>query len=821
MVACGRAHQKYPAMSGPIRPNSSNQPPRVPPAGQQGGTVRGTAPGTAAPGPATPALARAPTRPAGGQASASSSSAPRGPAPTRSGTAASGPSRAAGPALRGAGAAPPMALTTLANELATLEQERAALSSQLAEAKDKRLADANRAGSAENRTELRKLHDRVRHASDSLQETTANRDSLLDRLERAEQQLASCERSLEALSIDDTPRAKPAATAETSASRPASQAQPQALDVPTRVEDPAETAARDRVRDLTKELEIANAGKARARQALVEARNEVTRTKANAEAMLQPERYAGPVAGGADREINQFLAGLGLPRIDDVPGDGNDTRFSRYVAHLTEAAPGGGVQLKADFQDPDDSALAFGALYGAMLPNIHTDGLILTMVKEGMPQFAEALRSGRAAVLPLLRLKVIDDLAEIQANSQRLADLANRHRAGRRRQEIGSSGTNISRAQAIETGRRNGVLAQILSNPGQRMSLIEGLVRQFDALLVGVTLAYEGAMGEVNAAEARLEQVKGEQRPAFQRPIDAESQLNEARDELKRLGTERRQREAAEAKLAAQAKQAAAPARSETLVTQTELASSSTGTDAEAREIRLRGDVLKHKGTAEGLRKSIAESNEDIRKAANILRAAEDQLDTVAAQHARDTENARRARGEQGEELASLRTRLAELDSRIVQARDALKADPSRKATISDRAWDRAVERHVEPDDASLRARARITGYSGAYPSQAELARSVADIHTHVSQQPQFQAVMAATSRAEFERAAAAVPGGVTDLVHDHGRPIGRGFSNDADQTDRPTELTQSNFSLQFVQGRVVVTHIYPYVPHRQLTTAV
>jgi hypothetical protein len=64
------------------------------------------------------------------------------------------------------------------------------------------------------------------------------------------------------------------------------------------------------------------------------------------------------------------------------------------------------------------------------------------------------------------------------------------------------------------------------------------------------------------------------------------------------------------------------------------------------------------------------------------------------------------------------------------------------------------------------------------------------------------------------------VPGGVTDLVHDHGREVGRGFSNDLDQTERPTSLTQSNFSLQFVQGRVVVSHLYPYVPHRQLTTA-
>jgi hypothetical protein len=80
--------------------------------------------------------------------------------------------------------------------------------------------------------------------------------------------------------------------------------------------------------------------------------------------------------------------------------------------------------------------------------------------------------------------------------------------------------------------------------------------------------------------------------------------------------------------------------------------------------------------------------------------------------------------------------------------------------------------------------------------------------------------VLAARSRGDFERAAAALPGGVTDLVHDHGREVGRGFSSDPDQTARSTPLTQSSFSLQFVQGRVVVSHLYPYVPHRQLSTA-
>jgi predicted nucleic acid-binding Zn-ribbon protein len=798
-------------MTGPIRQNPSNPAPRLPPTGQPGGTGRSTAPATPAAEAGEPELARAPTHPAG-QTHAGSSSAPRGTAPTRTGAGASGP------ALRGAAPTPPMALTTLAKELATLEQERATLSSQLTEAKDKRLADANGAGTAENRLELRKLHDRVRQASDSLQEKTAKRDAQLDRLERAEQQLASCERSLQALSIDDTPPEAPAATAEASTSRPASQAQPQALDVPTRAEDPAETAARNRVRDLTKELEIATAAYARADQTLKAARANVTRLQADVKSILDPEFHVPVVAHAAMDGVNSFLAEQGLPAVGEVARRGEDTRFSSYLAHFTEAAPGGGVRLKPAFQDPNDSVSAISALFSAMSPNLLNAGLIETIAKGGVPQFEQAAGGGRAALLPLVRSKVLGELPRMEALLRRISSAPNPQQpGGRRRLEIGSRGASRTRTQFNETSLRSGVLAQLLTNVNQSPSQVEGVVSKFAGLLDGVVQAYQSAHEEAKAAKAKYAQALTKLTPDLQRPGVVQDQLNEARDELMQLGTERRQREAAEAK------EAAAPAGSGAVVTDTELATTSTGTDAESRQLKLRGDVLKHTETAEDLRKSISEANEGIRKAGADLRAAEDQLDTVAALHARSTENVRRERGEQGEELASLRNRLAELDTRIGQARDALKADPSRKATISDPAWDRAVERHVEPDDASLRARARITGYSGAYRSQAELARSAADIHTHVSQQPRFKDVMAATSRAEFERAVANMPGGggVTDLIHDHGRPIGRGFSNDPDQTARPTELTQSNFSLQFVQGRVVVTHIYPYVPHRDLTTAV
>ncbi|TXD94431.1 hypothetical protein FUT87_07160 [Mitsuaria sp. TWR114] len=66
----------------------------------------------------------------------------------------------------------------------------------------------------------------------------------------------------------------------------------------------------------------------------------------------------------------------------------------------------------------------------------------------------------------------------------------------------------------------------------------------------------------------------------------------------------------------------------------------------------------------------------------------------------------------------------------------------------------------------------------------------------------------------------ARVPGGVTDLVFDHGRQVGRGFSNALDRTERATPLQHSSYSLDFVQGRVVVSHLHPHVPRRTLQVA-
>jgi chromosome segregation ATPase len=292
------------------------------------------------------------------------------------------------------------------------------------------------------------------------------------------------------------------------------------------------------------------------------------------------------------------------------------------------------------------------------------------------------------------------------------------------------------------------------------------------------------------------------------------------------MGQQKRQQEAAQAQAARAAAEAIAKARVQAgaspIPVEPAVASSS-GPDAEARQLKLRGDIVKHTEAVASARARLEQLDVALRQATTELRRTEDQYETAHAAQARGRAGARRQHTEQRLEVGALRRELDDLDAQVEQARTELGEHPSRRALISDRAWDRAVERHVEPDDAALRARIRAgeTGRNGAYGSHADLALAAADIHTHLSQQPGFQAVLAARTRADFERAAAALPGGVTDLVHDHGRQVGRGFSSDPDQTERPTPLTQSSFSLQFVQGRVVVSHLFPHVPHRQLTTSV
>jgi chromosome segregation ATPase len=338
----------------------------------------------------------------------------------------------------------------------------------------------------------------------------------------------------------------------------------------------------------------------------------------------------------------------------------------------------------------------------------------------------------------------------------------------------------------------------LLELPAHRDRFIAEAEIQAVSLMRDVAEQCRDAAAQLAEAEARVNAALSARRLVIQRAVAISPQLDAARTQLNALVNERRR-----------------PRPSAAAIPQTRTPASSS--DPEANRLKLSGNRVVHTEAIHGAEEKIEHADQEIRVAAATLRKCEADLETTAAAYAREADSVQRQHGESGKELTGLRRQLLDLDARIVQAREHLGSDPARQAMVSDRAWARAVERHVEPDHTALRARARITGYAGVYASQADLGRAVADIHAHLAQQPDFQALLNARTADEFERAATQLPDGVIDRVHDHGRPVGHGFSNHPDQTARPAELTRSCYSLQFVQGRVLVSHIYPQVPPRQL----
>jgi hypothetical protein len=713
--------------------------------------------------------------------------------------------------------APTARLLKAAETLEKLEKQRASLAARLDEARQARQAGT---GKSKN-PELTKLNDRVRHAAAELQRLRVDRAAQLGRLERAERQLESCQRSLQALSLDDaaTPSAgapQPVRAPLAAAAAAAAAASAQATASASRI-TPEETAAQKRVADLTDAHKRATNAKDAAVKAFEDARRSVETVKAAAEAVFDPDAYTVRADQLATAGLGNYLRSLSLPPVGEPPRRGQpDPRFDAYVDHFTELDDSGARRLKPAFQEPREAFAAFSAMHGAMQANSYVQSLLNRLLPDDITAISVSLRNGGEGLEAVVRPMVIATFGFEMRMSLGLVESADRTRNAMlpRRNQL-ESGSTITTTEIRAVAERNRVLLQLQEMPMHRAAIVDGAVHQICSILRGTVLpSHARAQAEVAAATQRMDQARAGQREPLRQWIDAGRALEAARGELRTLVGERRQREAEAAKAAAPTPKGPSAAA----IPQTEIASSSG--DAEARRLKLRGDEQVHTEAKESAQAVLTQLDADIRQAELDLRRAEDQFETSEAEHARGRAGARRQHAAQRQEIGQLRNQLNETDAQLRQALAEFDSHPARQALMSDRAWERAVERHVEPDDAAMRARARQTGYTGAYPSRAEMARAVTDIHARISEQPEFQAVLAARSRAEFERAAAAVPGGVTDLVHDHGREVGRGFSNDLDQTQRATSLTQSNFSLQFVQGRVVISHLYPHVPHRTFITA-
>lgn len=767
-----------------------------------------------------PELGRAPPPPAsasGESSSAATRRRTRVPAPTPSTPA--NPVGASSSAVR---AAPIVAssaqLTALARQLGTLEQQRSQLQASIGEVEEARWAAARGARGAKSRNEINHLQDRVDHARDELQQLLARRDAQADRLDRSDRLLASCERSLAALSL--SPAVATESPTPPSASAPSGRAAEPSGPAPV---GPEEAAARRHLQQLERQRDALKLEQDRlARSVLAPARAEVQRLRAEAEEILEPTFYMERIESSVPDNLNHYLQRHDLPPMD-VPRSGRpDNRHERYLEHFTEAGAGA-RRFKAEYLEADNAAFsAVSALYGSMVPNVHIKSLLWRvlqghmddvqhgnsddLLRRRMEPITAALRSGAGEALEAaVDRQVQSGFDSCMFDAARLASINVRHGgAGPRRARLSGGGTVPTR-DVVVSAVRNETLWRLQEVPTHREAIVAGAVTQAAAIMSTLAEDYADAMAEVTQAQGTLDEAQKALRLVVAQGVAAAQEFNAVRQQVNQFASERRRLDAAEANKDAGFRSEAVP--------QIEAASTSSTPDPEARGMKLRGDIRGHKEAANEAKEQIAGTDDRIRQAKAELRRCENQLETAAADHARNAAGGRRQFDALGEQLASLRRRMQPLDQDIQDTRAKLRSHSTSTGLVSERAWDRAVERHLLLDDAALRARARETGYAGVYHSHADMALAVAEINAHVSHRSELQGVLSARTRAEFDRAIHALPGGVsiTDAVFEHGRPVGRGFSNAPDRTGRPTPLTRSSYSLDFgPEGHVVVSHLYP-----------
>lgn len=786
------------AMTSPIR--SRAEPPPAPPSPV-------AAPGS--PGPAraadgNPALGRAPARPAG-PGSPPAASPRREPVPIRPGAP-----QAAGPSDRTPAPSEPwVQLADLARQLAGLERQRTDLMARLGEGPPAHLA-ADPSALAQSQARLGKLHDRVQQASATRQAHLATKAALQEQLERTESLRASCERSLQALSLP--PRAVTgggaAAAPSTPTALPALPAAPAVL-----AASPEETEVRARVHQLEQQQQAVAQERKQIDRQRAGARAEVTRLASELEFLLNPASFMPEVNASAQNALDRYLRSLGLPALQRVPARrAQDTRYEQYLQRFTETDGNSNLRLTpAVLQDSRTSFSAVSALSSSLMPGMRLKSLLATLLEGRLDGITAALRDGGQGLEEAVRHAIAASFHDLIARARGLVESADAQppQSSQGRQRRRFANTHVSSGTRDEVIARNGHLVSLQADPAHRDNIIAAATGQACSLLGGLAGQCNETRASLAAAQARLDATTPDLQRVIEQAVQLTQQLEQARERREALQRERRRREAAQSVPTARPAGAAIPQ------TVTPLPAA----DPEARQLKLRGEMVAHADDLRRVREGIARADDQIRDVTATLQAHQAELAAASEAHERAAEQARLRLSQYREELDRLRQQQADLKARIPRLRDELGRHPARQALVSDDAWTLAIKRHVEPDLAKLRDRARTTGYAGAYASLADLGLAVAEIHAHLSLQPGLQALLNAGTAAEFERAAKRLPDGVVDHLHDHGHPVGHGFSNLPDQTTRPTELAQSCYSLQFVQGRVRISHLYPYVPHRQLAT--
>ena len=776
-----------------------------------------------------PELDRAPSRPAsasGADEADSASTATR----RRASLPVSMPTEAAAIAGLSAGAplassSPSVQLRSLADELSRWETERAALQARLAELQERR-HDARAPGAAERNDDVRRLQSRADHARGQLASLQARHDKETGELADVERKLASALRQLEGLTLaaqpQPAPPAQPAQPARPARARTgrrggAKAARPAPAAEKAAPRSPAEVEAQARVKRLEGERDSLKTQIEAASRRITEARATLKRDTDFAELVLDPRFNEQRIDEAVAAHLNPFLAHYELPAIDQVP-QGEDTRHARYLARFTNVDAGARRLDESLLQNPTHSFSAFSALFSTLWPDRVNGSLLRNLLGGDMSAVMAAVRAGGEGLGNAVGRHVVAQFAEemrycaLAAASTGLPDGTTARRVRL------SSGSRVTQTALAEGRARVRELVPLQELPAHRGRIVVGAIQQATSMMKTIAEEYREARGDVQRSQAALDAALKDRSALVERSDQLTGELGAALAALSGLRDERRQREAAQS--APSTLSASREAGPDAAIPQLPVAAGSSSPDVEARVMRLRGDVDRHTAHADEARGRVDQTARDIGQAQADLRRSAQAHEAAAAALAREAANASREHEEARAAQAGLRERLAVTEARIGEVRETLHQAPARRAAISDLAWERAIDRHVGISDEAMRERAPETGHVGSYDSLSTLSQVVADLHAHVSWHADLRPVLAARNRREFDSAVARVPGGVTDLVFDHGRQVGRGFSNALDRTERATPLQHSSYSLDFVQGRAVVSHLHPHVPRRTLQAA-
>ncbi|MBB3281779.1 hypothetical protein [Mitsuaria sp. BK037] len=779
-----------------------------------------------------PGLDRAPARPASASGAGEADSAPsavqrRAALPVSMPTeaaATTGPFSGA-PLVPLAPSSPSVQLRLLAGELSELETERAALQASLAELQQRR-HDARAPTASERSDEVGRLQSRAEHARGQLASLQARHDKETGELADVERKLASARRQLEGLTLAAEPRpAQPARPARARTGRrggakaaSATKATPAAAKPDPR--SPAEVEAQARIQRLEGERDSLKTQMEAASRRVAEARATLKSDTDFAETLLDPRFIEQRIDKAAAAHLNPFLAHYELPAIDQVP-PGEDTRHARYLAMFTNVDAGARRLDEPLLENPAHSFSAFSALFSTLWPDRVNGSLLRNLLGGDTSAVMAAVRAGGEGLGNAVGRHVLAQFTEemrycaMAAASTGLPDGTTARRVRL------SGGSRVTQTALAEGRARARDLMPLQELPAHRGRIVVGAIQQATSMMTTIAEEYREASVDVQRSRSALDGALKDRSALVERGEQLTRELGAAHAALSGLRDERRQRDAAQSSPSAQSAQPASrDAAPDAAIPQLPAAAGSSSPDVDARRMRLRGDVDRHSAQADEARSRVDQTARDIGEAQAELRRSAQAHEAAAAALAREAANASREHDEVRAAQAGLRERLAVTEARIGELRETLHQAPARRAAISDLAWERTVERHVGISDEAMRERAPETGHVGSYDSLSTLSQVVADLHAHVSGHADLRPVLAARNRREFDSAVARVPGGVTDLVFDHGRQVGRGFSNALDRTERATPLQHSSYSLDFVQGRVVVSHLHPHVPRRTLQVA-